>query len=73
MFRQIAPHGVVNKTPMNRKVTLDSALDDDAAHTPVDPKDTTGSSPAQPIADTQTLAERVVPNNDGVKIAQEHN
>ena len=30
MFRQIAPHGVVNSEPMNRKVGLSDALDADA-------------------------------------------
>lgn len=42
MFRQIAPHGVVNAEPMNRRVDLSEALDATA------------------------------PNNDGVKIAKEH-
>jgi len=30
MFRQIAPGGIVNKTVMNRKVDMETALDDDA-------------------------------------------
>lgn len=42
MFRQIAPHGVVNKEIMNRKVDRSEALD-------------------------------TSPDNDGIKIAQEHN
>lgn len=43
MFRQIAPHGVVNMEPMSRRVDLSDALD------------------------------ATVPNNDGVKIAEDHN
>ncbi|KAK5131716.1 hypothetical protein LTR08_000604 [Meristemomyces frigidus] len=61
MFRQIAPHGIVNKTPMNRKVDLEAALDAGF------------NTSAQPVAVTQTLAERTIPDNNGVKIADQHN
>ena len=56
MFRQIAPNGIVNKTPMNRTVDPEKALDDEA----------------QPVAAVQPTAETVAPTTDGVKIAEQH-
>ena len=76
MFRQIAPHGIVNKEAMNRKVDLESALDVGKDFTPAEAAQTNGAKtgePAQPIAATQPLAEPVIPDNDGIKIAEEHN
>ncbi|KAK5706576.1 hypothetical protein LTR97_001566 [Elasticomyces elasticus] len=34
MFRQIAPHGIVNKTPMNRNVDMETAMDEESSPTP---------------------------------------
>ncbi|KAK5110878.1 hypothetical protein LTR85_000716 [Meristemomyces frigidus] len=86
MFRQIAPHGVVNKEFMNRKVDLEAALDVGTSYVPAKPEnaesevakpDITSAAQsqeaAQPVAATQHLGEPVVPENDGIKIAQEYN
>lgn len=73
MFRQIAPHGVVNRTKMNRNVDLETALDDGS-------NEKSEQSNADPLLQTakaeeqaRPAAEPVVPSNDGVKIAQQLN
>ncbi|KAI7158889.1 hypothetical protein KC349_g4557 [Hortaea werneckii] len=82
MFRQIAPKGIVNKENMNRKVDPESALDVDSHYVPSEPKvaqpeqpngQATATEPAHPISATQPNNEPIIPNHDGVKIAEESN
>lgn len=77
MFRQIAPYGVVNKEAMNRKVAMEVALDIGSNYMPVKAEATiaveSSDEPARPISAVHPMAEPTVPENDGVKIAQEHN
>ncbi|GAB1734901.1 hypothetical protein NU195Hw_g9578t1 [Hortaea werneckii] len=82
MFRQIAPKGIVNKENMNRKVDPESALDVDSHFVPSQPKVTQPEQPnghakateqAHPISATQPNSEAVIPDHDGIKIAEEFN
>lgn len=82
MFRQIAPKGIVNKENMNRKVDLESALDVDSHYVPSEPKvaqpeqtngQATATEPAHPISATQPSSKAIIPDHDGVKIAEEAN
>ncbi|KAI7461795.1 hypothetical protein KC351_g16636 [Hortaea werneckii] len=82
MFRQIAPKGIVNKENMNRKVDPESALDVDSQYVPSEPKvaqperpngHAKATEPAHPISATQPSSDAVIPDHDGVKIAEESN
>ncbi|KAI7208637.1 hypothetical protein KC333_g9066 [Hortaea werneckii] len=82
MFRQIAPKGIVNKENMNRKVDPESALDVDSHYVPSEPKvaqpeqpngQAKNTEPAHPISATQPNNEAIIPDHDGVKIAEESN
>ncbi|KAI7461864.1 hypothetical protein KC351_g16597 [Hortaea werneckii] len=82
MFRQIAPKGIVNKENMNRKVDPESALDVDSHYVPSGPKvaqpeqpngQAKATEPAQPITATQPTSEAIIPDHNGVKIAEESN
>ena len=82
MFRQIAPKGIVNKENMNRKVDPESALDVDSHYVPSEPKvaqpeqpngQAKATEPAHPISATQPNNEAIIPDHDGVKIAEESN
>ncbi|KAI7226110.1 hypothetical protein KC330_g8933 [Hortaea werneckii] len=82
MFRQIAPKGIVNKENMNRKVDPESALDVDSHYVPSEPKaaqperpdgQAAATEPTHPISATQPNNEPIIPNHDGVKIAEESN
>lgn len=74
MFRQIAPHGIVNKEIMNRKVDLETALDVGTNHEPTQPEaaKTEADDVAHPVASVKPLAEPVLPHNDGGSIAQKY-
>ena len=58
MFRQIAPHGIVNKSTMNRNVTKEAALEDGVGGA------TKAESAAPSVSTIQT---------DGVTIGDQHN
>ncbi|RMX95320.1 hypothetical protein D0867_13544 [Hortaea werneckii] len=82
MFRQIAPKGIVNKENMNRKVDPESALDVDSHYVPSEPKvaqpeqpngQAKATEPAHPISATKPNNEAIIPDHDGVKIAEESN
>lgn len=83
MFRQIAPNGIVNKESMNRKVNMESALDVGPEYIPSQreasqPEPTQTGVPqqeavSQPVAAVQAFHEPIIPQNDGVKISEEHN
>ena len=53
MFRQIAPHGIINKTPMNRKVDLESALDVGPEFAPAKPRSEDPSNGADGVSIAQ--------------------
>ncbi|KAI7536098.1 hypothetical protein KC331_g11656 [Hortaea werneckii] len=82
MFRQIAPKGIVNKENMNRKVDPESALDVDSHYVPSEPKvaqpeqpngQAKVTEPAHPISAKEPNSEPIIPDHDGVKIAEESN
>ncbi|KAK3673121.1 hypothetical protein LTR78_006961 [Recurvomyces mirabilis] len=74
MFRQIAPKGIINKTVMNRKVDMETALDvDDLVQTNGDAKAAEADVAATKETDHPEAVAPGVPSNDGIKIAETHN
>ncbi|KAK0939611.1 hypothetical protein LTR29_008861 [Friedmanniomyces endolithicus] len=72
MFRQIAPGGIVNKTVMNRKVDMETALDDDAtAEKPNGVAETSTTEQSKEAATESTKSEDTVSSSTDVKSADQ--
>ncbi|KAK0912626.1 hypothetical protein LTR02_002778 [Friedmanniomyces endolithicus] len=72
MFRQIAPGGIVNKTVMNRKVDMETALDDDAvAEKPNGVPEASTTEQPEEVAAESTKSEDTVSSSTDTKGADQ--